>query len=44
MSDLVAKIENFLTQGTLETICGASVVYLAMDGDALYDYSDLEVL
>ncbi|CAG8651691.1 24294_t:CDS:2, partial [Racocetra persica] len=44
MSNLKTKIENLLLSGPLDAICGASVVYLAMDGNNVGSYEDVRNL
>jgi hypothetical protein len=44
MSNLVSKIENVLLTGPLDAVCGASVVYLAMNGNNLDKYEDVRTL
>src|SRR5947199_10000617 len=41
MSNLKTKIENLFLTGPLDAICGASVVYLAMDGNNVGDYEEV---
>lgn len=44
MSNLVSKIENILLNGPLDAVCGANVVYLAMNGNDLGNYEDVRTL
>ena len=44
MSNLVSKIENILLNGPLDVVCGANVVYLAMNGNDLGNYEDVRTL
>ncbi|GES99013.1 hypothetical protein GLOIN_2v1632380 [Rhizophagus clarus] len=44
MSNLVSKIENVLLTGPLDAVCGANVVYLAMNGNNLGKYEDVRTL
>ena len=38
MSNLVAKVEALLLQKSLDTLCGASVVYLTIEDNTLPPY------
>ena len=44
MSNLVSKIENVLLTGPLDAVCGANVVYLAINGNNLGKYEDVRTL
>ncbi|CAJ0846963.1 7402_t:CDS:2 [Entrophospora sp. SA101] len=44
MSNLVSKIENLLLNGPLDAVCGANIVYLAMNGNHLGRYEDIRTL
>ena len=44
MSNLVSKIKNVLLTGPLDAVCGANVVYLAMNGNNLGKYEDVRTL
>ena len=44
MSNLVFKIKNILLNGSLDAICSANVVYLAMNGNNLGNYEDVRTL
>ena len=44
MSNLVFKIKNILLNGSLDAICSANVVYLAMNGNDLGNYEDVRTL
>jgi hypothetical protein len=41
MSNLVSKIKNVLLTGPLDVVCGANMVYLAMNGNNLDKYEDV---
>ena len=41
MSNLVAKIEALLLQESLDTLCGASVIYLTIENNTLLLYNDV---
>ena len=41
MSNLVAKVEAFLLQESLDTLCGASVIYLTIEDNTLPPYNDI---
>ena len=41
MSNLVAKVEALLLQESLDTLCGASVIYLIIEDNTLPPYNDV---
>ena len=41
MSNLVAKVEALLLQESLDTLCGASVIYLTIEDNTLPPYNDV---
>ena len=41
MSNLVAKIEAFLLQESLDTLCETSVIYLTIENNILPPYNDV---
>ena len=42
MSNLVAKVEALLLQESLDTLCGASVIYLTIEDNTLPPYNDVQ--
>nr|CAG8631836.1 82_t:CDS:2 [Entrophospora candida] len=44
MSNLVIKIEKFLLEGSFNTICGVTVVYLTMEGTIIPPYNSVRDL
>jgi len=44
MSNLVSKIENILLNRSLDAVCGANVVYLAINDNDLGNYEDVRTL
>ncbi|CAJ0846816.1 7506_t:CDS:2 [Entrophospora sp. SA101] len=44
MSNIVSQIENLFLTGHLDAVCGANVVYLAMNGNNLGRYEDIRTL
>jgi len=41
MSNLITKIETLLLQESLDTLCGASVIYLTIENNTLLLYNDV---
>ena len=41
MSNLVVKVEALLLQESLDTLCGASVIYLTIEDNTLPPYNDV---
>ena len=41
MSNLITKIETLLLQESLDTLCGASVIYLTIEDNTLLPYNDI---
>nr|CAG8646908.1 12663_t:CDS:2 [Entrophospora candida] len=44
MSNIVSQIKNLFLTGHLDAVCGANVVYLAMNGNNLDRYEDIRTL
>ena len=41
MSNLVTKVKALLLQESLDTLCGASVIYLTIENNTLLPYNDV---
>ena len=41
MSNLVVKVKALLLQESLDTLCGASVIYLTIEDNTLSPYNDV---
>ena len=41
MSNLVVKVKALLLQESLDTLCGASVIYLTIEDNTLPSYNDV---
>ena len=42
MSNLITKIETLLLQESLDTLCGASVIYLTIEDNTLLPYNNVQ--
>jgi uncharacterized membrane-anchored protein YjiN (DUF445 family) len=41
MLNLITKVETLLLQESLDTLCGASVIYLTIENNTLLPYNDV---